>query len=134
MNQIELDNGKTPAKRLRPVFSIAAVMILTVVVAIIVRWPGWSLRYLTPIWALAIICAVHRSTTNWSVYLATFASVYVPALQGFFSSGSHCRAMWPELFPVAPGIIPTMFAARYLGFGRPLEHSAIVFAAILIVG
>lgn len=112
-------------------FSIASLMILMAVFAVMIRWPQY-LYFLAPLFSLVVIYMISRRQVEWANYCSLLGAVYIPSLQGFFASGSHCRNSWPELFPVASGLIPTVLVNRFLGINRLQSSIELSIAAVWI--
>ena len=80
-----------------------------------------------------ILFAVFRQNFDWIRYLAIVVSIYLPATQGFFYEGTHCRKMWPELFPVASGFVPAIWGLRFFDFDRMGSEFDYVLSAVVMI-
>ena len=117
-------------------FSIASLLALTAICAVVFKWPTIAM-YLAivaiPMLLLAFAENINTGKAFSIRYLWTIAAIYVPALMGFFDSGTHCRKVWPEMFPIAPGLIPSMFVISGLGLKRHRDSIGFSFAALMIL-
>lgn len=116
--------------------SLAGVMGLVVVAAVISRWP--VLGYLAiSVASYAITYRVGPPARRWTHLGVLLGSIYVPCLFGFRTDCNHCRQAWLELFPITPTIGPTFLSLHFMGFGRLPDHveswlSALTLGALLV--
>jgi hypothetical protein len=111
--------------------SLAGIMALVAVAAVIARWWEWS--YLS-ISAIAYFTAyrIVRGPRGWARFLTLLGAIYAPCVLGFWTDCDHCRETWIKLFPIAPTVAPTLFIVQLLGFGRLPDHAEFGLSAVTL--